>query len=83
MTPDQEQLVTMLFIKHGGRDKVVDSWLFGDANGDLVLTQIEVDAVDAWLSSPKHTKSNRLKVVKEANFKFLTTEIALNMLDKD
>lgn len=46
MTLEEEQLVMMLFLKHGGHEELLDIWLYNDT----VLTMEEEDAFTAWIN---------------------------------
>ncbi len=78
MTNEQEQLITLLFVKHGGFKAVVDMWLYSDSD----LNETEMDAIDAWLSN-EHTKPNKLKLLKNGQYRCLTAEISINSTEKD
>ena len=78
MTTEQEHLITLLFIKRGGWQAVVDAWLFSDAN----LTAEEDAAIDAWMNS-EQSKPHNLQVVKDAQYPYITAEITLDLPDKD
>jgi phage-related protein len=77
MTKDQDHIITLLFIKYGGFEAVVDTWLYSDSR----LTAEEKDAVDAWLSS-NQTKPNKLQFLKNGDYPYLAAEISINIDEK-
>lgn len=76
MTKDQEHLVTLLIVKHGGFSGMVDKWLYDDAN----LTEAEADAIDAWLATDQIKKPLNASCKTEDGDRFVTLDFPL---DKD
>ena len=73
MTEEQDQLITFLFIKHGGFEAVVDMWLYDEE----ALSYVERAAVEAWLST-EQGKPHNLQWVKDVKHPYLTVEIDLD-----
>jgi len=73
MTKDQEHLVTLLFIKRGGWQAVVDAWLYSDST----LSVEEDEAIDAWMNSDQ-SKPHNLQVVNDTPHPYITVEIDLD-----
>jgi len=78
MTPEQEQLITLLFVKHSGLQGVVDMWMCADEK----LSTEENEAIGAWLVSDK-PKPRNLTVHNKSKYQYLSLEIPLDTLDKD
>jgi len=75
MTPEQEHLMTLLLIKHGGFESVMDIWLFQDE----VLSIEEQTAVDAFLSTDcTIEKPYDVEYVDDTEFPYLSVNITLD-----
>lgn len=79
MTEEQEQLITLLFIKFGGFREVVDTWLYADDK----FSTAELDAVNAWLADEQTKKPNNVQLVKDAQYPYLAVEFTLDIEEKD
>ena len=77
MTENQEQLITLLFVKFGGFREVVDTWLYAD---DKFSTE-ELDAVNAWLADEQADKPLNVTVHNKSDYQYLTVEIPLDPSD--
>ena len=75
MTKDQEHIVTMLFIKHGGFEAMVDLWLYATDE----FTQVELEAVDAWLACEQTPKPHNLRIEKDGDVQFVSMDFPLNI----
>lgn len=79
MTLDQEHLITLLLVKHGGFQNLVDTWLYAD---DKLSTE-ELDTVNAWLGDEQSAKPHNLSVHNKDTYTYLTAEIELENPEKD
>jgi len=79
MTNEQEQLITLLFIKHGGFEEVVDIWLFSDNK----FSDQERNAVTAYLEDDKCVRPHNLQLVKDSQYPYITAEISLETDETD
>lgn len=75
MTKDQEHIVTMLLIKHGGFEAMVDFWLYSSDT----FSQTELEAVDAWLACEQAYKPHNLKIEKDGDVQFVSMDFPLNI----
>jgi len=79
MTTEQEHLITLLFVKYGGFQEVVDMWLYSD----VILSTYEHEAIDAWLADEQKPKPYNIKRVDDPEYPFLIAEITLDTPEKD
>lgn len=71
MTTEQEHLITMLLIKHGGFRELVDTWLYEDD----VFSLEELDAVNVWLHDEQIPKPMDLILEDNDGIPFISLEI--------
>ena len=79
MTKDQEHLVTMLFIKYGGFEKVVDLWLYTDDR----LSESEMEAVEKFLEDDRQNKPLDAKLQNTEAYPYISLKLMINSSEKD
>ena len=75
MTTEQEHLITLLFVKYGGYQAVVDTWLFED---DKFSTE-ELEAVNVWLEDKQAPKPLNLTVEGSGDMRFISLDFPLDI----
>jgi len=81
MTNEDSQIVTMLCLKYGGWEGLLDMWLYSDE----ALSPDEVAAVDAWLATEQvlDLGITLRDTSKAKGYKYLSAEIAIKLPKKD
>jgi len=79
MTKDQDQMVTMLLIKHGGFANLVDLWLYSDKT----LSSDELEAVGKFLEDDRKTKPHDATLNSSDEYPFITLKLLINSRNDD
>jgi len=73
MTTDQDHIVTMLLIKHGGFANLVDLWLYANEN----LSKDEIEAVSQFLEDDRQAKPHDAKLKNSDEYPYITFKLRL------
>ena len=74
MTKNQDHLITLLFVKYGSWQAVVDEWLTLDNN----LSADEFEAVGAWLATEQKDTPMNATAHTEDGARYVTVEFPLD-----